>query len=109
MTRVHRLFRRLVVGLALLLLIWQGWYFGWVVWWKYVDPGQTAFMRHRLAELRSKKPAATLRHQVQGGRLAARLFGKTYVITTQELERYRATSLGKPGRPSHRSSSQSRR
>jgi excisionase family DNA binding protein len=53
--------------------------------------------------------AATLRHQVQGGRLAARLFGKTYVITTQELERYRATSLGKPGRPSHRSSSQSRR
>ena len=63
MTRVHRLFRRLVVGLALLLLIWQGWYFGWVVWWKYVDPGQTAFMRHRLAELRLKKPAATLRHQ----------------------------------------------
>ena len=47
--------------------------------------------------------AATLRHQVQGGRLTARLFGKTYVITAQELERYRATSLGKPGRPSHRS------
>jgi excisionase family DNA binding protein len=47
--------------------------------------------------------AATLRHQVQGGRLAARLFGKTYVISTDELERYRATSLGKPGRPSHRS------
>jgi excisionase family DNA binding protein len=47
--------------------------------------------------------AATLRHQVQGGRLAARLFGKTYVINTDELERYRATSLGKPGRPSHRS------
>jgi excisionase family DNA binding protein len=46
--------------------------------------------------------AATLRHQVQGGRLAARLFGKTYVVTTDELERYRATSLGKPGRPSHR-------
>ena len=46
--------------------------------------------------------AATLRHQVQGGRLAARLFGKTYVITAEELERYRSTSLGKPGRPSHR-------
>ena len=46
--------------------------------------------------------SATLRHQVQGGRLAATLFGKTYVITTAELERYRATSLGKPGRPSHR-------
>jgi excisionase family DNA binding protein len=47
--------------------------------------------------------AATLRHQVQLGRMTARLFGKTYVITDQELERYRATSLGRPGRPSHRS------
>jgi excisionase family DNA binding protein len=53
--------------------------------------------------------AATLRHQVQGGRLAARLFGKTYVITSDELERYRATSLGKPGRPSHRSAPRSGR
>jgi len=53
--------------------------------------------------------AATLRHQVQGGRLAARLFGKTYVITTAEMERYRATSLGKRGRPSHRSASRSGR
>ena len=48
--------------------------------------------------------AATLRHQVQLGRMQARLFGKTYVITADELERYRSTSLGLPGRPSHRSS-----
>jgi len=48
--------------------------------------------------------AATLRHQVQLGRMQARLFGKTYVITADELERYRSTSLGRPGRPSHRSS-----
>ena len=47
--------------------------------------------------------SATLRHQVQLGRMQARLFGKTYVVSTEELERYRATSLGKPGRPSHRS------
>jgi excisionase family DNA binding protein len=53
--------------------------------------------------------AATLRHQVQGGRLAARLFGKTYVITNEELARYRATSLGRPGRPSHRSAPRSGR
>jgi excisionase family DNA binding protein len=46
---------------------------------------------------------ATLRHQVGLGRMTARLFGKTYVITAEELERYRATSLGRPGRPSHRS------
>jgi excisionase family DNA binding protein len=53
--------------------------------------------------------AATLRHQVQGGRLSARMFGKTYVVTTEELERYRATSLGKPGRPSHRAAPRSGR
>ncbi len=46
--------------------------------------------------------ASTLRHQVQAGRLRARLIGKTYVVTERELERYRVTSLGRPGRPSHR-------
>ena len=46
--------------------------------------------------------ASTLRHQVQAGRLGARLVGKTYVITARELARYRAEHLGKPGRPSHR-------
>jgi Helix-turn-helix domain len=46
--------------------------------------------------------ASTLRHQVQTGRLQARLIGKTYVVTEREVERYRATSLGKPGRPTHR-------
>jgi excisionase family DNA binding protein len=46
--------------------------------------------------------ASTLRHQVQAGRLGATLIGKTYVITERELARYRAESLGKPGRPSHR-------
>jgi excisionase family DNA binding protein len=39
--------------------------------------------------------ASTLRHQVQVGRLQARLIGKTYVVTEREVERYRATSLGR--------------
>ena len=46
--------------------------------------------------------ASTLRHQVQAGRLRARLIGKTYVVTEGELDRYRAEHLGKIGRPSHR-------
>jgi excisionase family DNA binding protein len=46
--------------------------------------------------------ASTLRHQVQAGRLRARLLGKTYIVSPREVERYRATSLGRPGRPSHR-------
>jgi len=51
------------LGLAILgLLLWQGWYLGWVVWWRYVDPGQTSFMALRLAELREKNPQAQLRH-----------------------------------------------
>jgi excisionase family DNA binding protein len=46
--------------------------------------------------------ATTLRHQVQAGRLRARLVGKTYVVTPAEVERYRREHLGKPGRPTHR-------
>jgi len=42
--------------------------------------------------------ASTLRHQVHAGRLRARLVGKTYVVTERELARYRAESLGQPGR-----------
>lgn len=41
---------------------------------------------------------ATLRSQVRNGRLGARLIGKTWVVTPREVERYRAESLGRPGR-----------
>jgi excisionase family DNA binding protein len=44
--------------------------------------------------------ASTLRHQVQVGRLTATLYGKTYVVSEAELERYRRESLSKPGRRS---------
>ena len=43
--------------------------------------------------------ASTLRHQVQTGRLRAELYGKTYVVTEAEVERYRRESLGRQGRP----------
>ena len=49
--------------LVALLVLWQGWYVGWVIWWKWVDPGTTAFMRQRLAEMRVQNPQAELRHQ----------------------------------------------
>jgi len=48
---------------ALLLLLWQGWYVGWVVWWRYVDPGQTSFMAMRLDALREKNPKAKLQQR----------------------------------------------
>jgi monofunctional biosynthetic peptidoglycan transglycosylase len=56
--------RWLKLGLAWalgLLLVWQGWYVGWVVWWKWVDPGMTSFQSQRLDELRQKNPQAQLK------------------------------------------------
>jgi monofunctional biosynthetic peptidoglycan transglycosylase len=52
-----------LLGLVVLLFLWQGWYLVWVVWWKYFDPDMTAFMRQRLTELQEKRPQAELRHQ----------------------------------------------
>jgi excisionase family DNA binding protein len=42
--------------------------------------------------------ASTLRTQVRRGRLHATLVGKTWTVTEREVERYRAESLGRPGR-----------
>jgi monofunctional biosynthetic peptidoglycan transglycosylase len=55
--------RRSLAVLVLLLLAWQGWYFGWVVWWKFVNPSTTSFMSLRLDELREKDPRAELKKQ----------------------------------------------
>jgi hypothetical protein len=44
---------------------------------------------------------STLRHQAAGGRLEARLVGKTWITTRQEVERYRREHLGRPGRPAN--------
>jgi len=62
MTPAPRWLLRGLAAVGLLLLLWQGWYLGWVVWWRYVDPGQTSFMAQRLNELREKNPKAQLRH-----------------------------------------------
>lgn len=42
---------------------------------------------------------STLRNQVANGRLAARKHGRDWWVTEAEVARYRASSLGKPGRP----------
>ncbi|MDP2793640.1 MAG: monofunctional biosynthetic peptidoglycan transglycosylase [Sulfurisoma sp.] len=55
--------KRGLLALLLLAALWQGWYVGWVIWWKWVDPGMTSFMSQRLDELREKNPRAVLRHQ----------------------------------------------
>ncbi len=55
--------RRGLAIVVLLLLAWQGWYFGWVVWWKFVNPSTTSFMSLRLDELREKDARAELKKQ----------------------------------------------
>ena len=55
--------RRGLAVLVLLLLAWQGWYLGWVLWWKFANPATTSFMSQRLDELREKDPRAGLKRQ----------------------------------------------
>ncbi|MGC8731385.1 MAG: monofunctional biosynthetic peptidoglycan transglycosylase [Halothiobacillaceae bacterium] len=49
--------------LSLLFLLVQGWYLAHIVAWRWVDPGSTAFMDARLAQLRETTPEARLRQQ----------------------------------------------
>ena len=55
--------RRGLAIIVLLVLAWQGWYLGWVVWWTFANPVTTSFMSMRLDELREKEPRADLKKQ----------------------------------------------
>ncbi|GAB4062381.1 monofunctional biosynthetic peptidoglycan transglycosylase [Uliginosibacterium sediminicola] len=58
-----RLFKRALLVLVLLLLAWQLWLFGHVLWWNWFNPSQTSFMSLRLDELREKDPQARLKYR----------------------------------------------
>ena len=55
--------KRTLLALLALVVLWQGWYLGWVVWYRWMNPGMTRFMSLRLDELREKNPQAELKHQ----------------------------------------------
>lgn len=55
--------RRALLALVLLVLGYQLWLFGWVVYWGQFNPGTTRFMEIRLAELQAKQPQAVLQKQ----------------------------------------------
>lgn len=55
--------RRVITALFLLVVLWQGWYLGWVLWWKWFNPDMTSFMSLRVDELHQKNPKAQFRHQ----------------------------------------------
>lgn len=61
--RLRRWLWRALLLAAVALLALQLWFFGWVLAWRWVDPGETAFMRAELARLQEKNPKARLAHQ----------------------------------------------
>jgi len=63
---MKRLGRGLKYGLLAvigLILAYQLWLLGWVLYWGQFNPGTTRFMSIRLADLREKKPDAQLQKQ----------------------------------------------
>ncbi|WP_313951670.1 monofunctional biosynthetic peptidoglycan transglycosylase [Accumulibacter sp.] len=74
MSRLGVWLKRLLVAFIGLLLLYQLWLFGWVLWWNWVNPDNTRFMSIRLAELRVKDPQAQLQQQwLPYGRISANL------------------------------------
>ncbi|CAG4884395.1 Biosynthetic peptidoglycan transglycosylase [Georgfuchsia toluolica] len=74
MKSVTRRFKQGLALLAILGLLWQGWYLGWVVWWKYFNPNMTSFMSQRLDQMQEKNPKAKLKHVwVPYGKISLRL------------------------------------
>lgn len=74
MTFLVRWIKRILAGLLGLFLLYQFWLFGWVLWWKWVNPNTTRFMEIRRAELQLKDPKAQLKkHWVSYGRVSTHL------------------------------------
>ena len=63
MSFLARWLKRLLIGLLGLLLLYQLWLFGWVLWWRQANPDTTRFMEIRLGELQAKDPRAQLKKQ----------------------------------------------
>lgn len=61
--KAFRYFKRGILIVVGIVLLWQLWLFGWVLWWNWVDPGETSFMAIRMDELRVKKPDAQMKYQ----------------------------------------------
>ncbi len=60
------IFRWLLLATAALfaiLVLYEAWIFGHILWWRSHNPASTAFMQSRLEGLREKNPKAALKHQ----------------------------------------------
>jgi len=74
---------RLILLVLLVVLGLQLWFFGHIAYWRFQNPGPTAFMQHELERLRAKDPKASLRQQwVPYERISSHL--KRAVITAED-------------------------
>lgn len=60
---IFRTLKRFILLLLALLLAYQFWVFGWILWWKYNPPSETHFMEIRLNELQETNSQAKLQYQ----------------------------------------------
>ena len=75
--------KRLAILLLALLILWQLWLFGWVLWWKWNPPRMTRFMEIRLTEMQRQNPKAVLYQQwVDYGRISPHL--KRAVVSAED-------------------------
>lgn len=58
-----RWLKRSLLAAFILLFLYEGWLFGWVLWWRTVNPDMTRFMELRLDELRATNPTAGLQRR----------------------------------------------
>ena len=70
--------------LALVVLAaYQGWYLCWIVYWKWYNPADTAFMREALERMAVHNPSARLQYQwVPYGRISGNL--KRAVVSAED-------------------------
>ncbi len=72
-----------LVAALLFVLAVQLWYFGWIAWWRWNNPGETAFMAREEAVIRQRNPKAELKHRwVPYANISVHL--KRAVITSED-------------------------
>ena len=85
MSHLSRWLKRGLLGLFALILLYQFWLFGWVLWWNSVNPGNTSFMAIRLTELQAKDPKARLDKQwVDYGKISSHL-KRALIVSEDDL------------------------
>lgn len=85
MRRLGRWLNWTLLALLGIFVAWQLWLLGWVLLWKWVDPGTTRFMEIRLRELREKNPDVQLKMQwVPYGRISPNL--KRAIIASEDAK-----------------------